>query len=285
MGRSSVVLAFALALAACAPGRPGTDPTTAAAPVGSPGYVVVKELTGTPGYDSSEDFTIVGDQWKVTWESTRANIFGTFGPGQLKIYLRTARGSDGGSTRLDLVADTTATANGESLRRTGGSFFLEFESTYANYKVAVLEFKSPEADAKTIVGKLTTDLFYATSTAWDKGVDAGVDAILADIYPPMLSLPDYKLTHAGCLQAFFGSNPPPLGFHVSWVPDLRTLQLSPGFTLPQGPLAGKPIDGRIYSVTINQTTTSAVAPAQSSVATVHVTVIDGRAYHFYSCAR
>jgi hypothetical protein len=284
MGRRSVVLAFALTLAACTSGAPPTTaPTTGVA--GSPGYVVIKEWTDTPRTTDFDDFTIAGDQWKITWESTRSNSLGNLGAAHLRIYLRTAHGSGVTTTILDIVADVTGPAKGESLRRTGGSFTLAIEGMNANYKVAVLEFRSPEAEAKTTAGRLATDLFYAISTAWAQGADAGIDAILADIYPPMLSAPDYKLTRVACVQSFFGSNPAPPDFQLSWVPDLSTLQLSPGFTLPQGSLAGKPIEGRIYSVTIHHTTSSAVALAQSSFATVHLTVLDGRAYHFYSCAR
>lgn len=143
---------------------------------------------------------------------------------------------------------------------------------------------TPTPDPKVADGKLATDLFYAHSVAWYQGADAGIGALLADVYPPMLAAPDYKLTHAQCVVAFFGTAAPPRNYQVNSVPDLSTLQPSPGFTLPQGSLSGKPIDGRIYALTLHQTTSSSIAAAQNSTATVHITVVDGRAYHFYSCA-
>lgn len=143
---------------------------------------------------------------------------------------------------------------------------------------------TPSIDVRAADGRLTTDLFYAHSVAWYQGTDAGIDAILADVYPPMLTAPDYKLSHAECVQAYFGSTPAARNYQVNSVPDLATLQPSDGFTLPQGSLAGKTIDGRIYSVTIHQTTSAQGLPAQNSSATVHVTIISGRAYHFTSCA-
>lgn len=133
-------------------------------------------------------------------------------------------------------------------------------------------------------GGLIADLYHGRQAAWQSGVDAGIDADLTSVYPPMLAVPDYKLTHAACFALMFGTlSPAPPGFQESAVPDLSTVQSADGWTFPTGPLAGKPVDGRVYSVTVNTTFSAAQMKPAVATSTLHVTILNGRAYEFSTC--
>jgi hypothetical protein len=132
--------------------------------------------------------------------------------------------------------------------------------------------------------RLVGVLYALHNAAWESGPEAGCDAVIASAYPPMRSAPDYKLSRAACLAATFKGSDPPEGYQEIETPDLATLEPAQGWTIPVGSLKGRPIEGRIYALTLRTTIGVTGSPPQQFVETVHVVVQSGKAYDFTTYA-
>jgi len=132
--------------------------------------------------------------------------------------------------------------------------------------------------------RLISALYAVHNAAWESGPESGCDAIIASAYPPMRSAPDYRLTRADCMATTFKTSRPPDGYQEIEVPDLSTLERAPGWTIPVGSLRDRPIDGRVYVLTLRTTVGVKGTPPQQFAETVHVVVQGGKAYDFTTYA-
>lgn len=136
----------------------------------------------------------------------------------------------------------------------------------------VAETKSPEQVLEEHKA-LIRSLYYDESKAFERSFDSWVDFVVANNYPGSYDAAESRK----CSKKWKGLT------EYSALPDLSTVYPDPNWVGPEGSekwvdwiFAGKKPEGRTYSVTLATTLND-----QSRSSSVHVTVLDGKAY-FYS---
>jgi hypothetical protein len=112
--------------------------------------------------------------------------------------------------------------------------------------------------------------------SWDEGVDAGLTFLEAHVYPGL------GLTAEGCRAAF--ELGPTDTFREEVELDEDSIEPDEDWVMPQGPLAGEAPDGTVYVMTIESSQYRNDELLGSESHEVHVTIVDGEAYFFYTCS-
>ncbi|WP_436793483.1 hypothetical protein [Actinospongicola halichondriae] len=130
-----------------------------------------------------------------------------------------------------------------------------------------------EADSATI-----KSLFRRYSDAWSIGFDAAIEFQAANNYPGMGN------TVEVCRDWSLSIGPVPPGYSEEYIVDGTTIDRDDGWVVPDGPIAGEALDGRIYIFSVTVAFASASALPDSSTTEAHATVLDnGSAKFFISC--
>lgn len=114
-----------------------------------------------------------------------------------------------------------------------------------------------------------SDAFYDTAT--------GFAFIAANTYPGLArDGEDCRTTNDGYRA--------PDGYWEEAVADISTMERDDGWTMPDGPTAGQPIDGRLYILRVEITVFDPYWGTTTAVQEVHATVLpDGTAKYFILC--
>ncbi len=128
-----------------------------------------------------------------------------------------------------------------------------------------------EADAALIAV-----LFEGEAAAWAESAESGARYAMDHAYPQL------GVTVEACMQAWFSNGLTP-GRAVDYAFDPAAVRRDDGWTLPDGKLAGQPIEGRIYEVEVTATVTEDGVPQPAQLNTIHAAIVDGVAYGFPSC--
>jgi hypothetical protein len=116
-------------------------------------------------------------------------------------------------------------------------------------------------------------LFSDYSAAWFVSLEAATTYIAEHVYPSLGCTPESALETFGGVE----------GQRESIVVLEDTIERADGWTMPSGPTAGEPVEGRIY-LFVTETTVS--VPGLDDVVTqdkAHATVIGDDAHFFFEC--
>ena len=101
-------------------------PTEVGVPTGAPEWIEVLNVSGN-GMKKTEDFTVTGKQWRISWNVTGDGYFGA------SIYT-----SEGNLS--ELAANCTACGSDSTIIRGAGTYYLDINSTDA-WRVTVEDMK------------------------------------------------------------------------------------------------------------------------------------------------
>jgi hypothetical protein len=126
--------------------------------------------------------------------------------------------------------------------------------------------------------ELMRDLWMGERLAFVSGFDEGLAYWAANNYPAM------GCTDGDYLQSRFPEGPVD-GFSIERVIDELSIVRADGWIVPGGVLSGQGVDGRVYIMSIEATTTAPPEPAEPpTMRNVHVTILEGKAHFFLECA-
>lgn len=128
----------------------------------------------------------------------------------------------------------------------------------------------PEEDVELIVA-----LWDDYTASWDESTDAGFAFLAENSYP------DLDLSPEACKIAF--NVGPADTYREEVVVDPDTVEPDEDWKMSQGPLVGTSPDGTIYVMSIRNAQYLNDEPIASDRADVHATIVDGRAYFFFTC--
>jgi hypothetical protein len=136
---------------------------------------------------------------------------------------------------------------------------------------------APERDPDDVDDdlRLVVEVWEGYTSSWETSTDAGLAFLEANVYP------DLGLTAAGCRTAF--NLGPTDTFKEVIDLDEDTIEPAYDWEMPQGPERGEVPDGWVYVMTTTSQQFLNGEPSDPVSAEVHVTVVDGRAYFFYTC--
>jgi hypothetical protein len=134
------------------------------------------------------------------------------------------------------------------------------------------EVPAPDESDIQLIEQVWLDL----EASWDESVDAGLTFLEENVYP------DLGLTAEGCRIAF--DLGPTDTYREEVVLDEDSIEPDEDWVMPQGPLAGEAPDGTVYVMTLESSRYRNEELLGSDNHEVHVTVVDGTAYFFYTCS-
>lgn len=120
-------------------------------------------------------------------------------------------------------------------------------------------------------------LFRGLSDSWLAGPLAGLEYTAANNYPGMGNTAQDCFVH-------FGGQEPPDGYEEEHIVDPATIERDDGWTIPDGPIAGRPLQGRVYIFTDHISVRDPEFGPSEESAEVHATVLDdGSVKFFFAC--
>lgn len=91
----------------------------------------IYKYSGTAN-ESTDDFTINSDRWRIVWEADKQ--YQDLHGGNLAIYLVYPNGDE------DFIANTLPTNSGKTIIRKKGTFYFKISSLFVKWKIEVQEF-------------------------------------------------------------------------------------------------------------------------------------------------
>lgn len=126
--------------------------------------------------------------------------------------------------------------------------------------------------------ELIEELWKGHNQAWLAGLDEGVRFWADNNYPDMGCTPD------DYMASRFPDGPEE-GLVIERLPNLPTVAADEGWAIPGGRLEGSVARGRVYTMSVQSSRTSAEEPiAEPVILDLHVTILDGRAHFFFGCS-